>query len=87
METKSKGQIRYEQGVAEIQKRAERGDFTDPFWLGRTFGELLEQTLPEMTTSERDAIQHMRLNAHQLGADLLADHGRPVPGNDRRRPN
>ncbi len=87
METKSKGQIRYERGLAEIQEQAEQGDFADPFGLGRAYGELLDLAFPEMTASERDAVQRTRLNAHQLGADLLADHGRPVPGNDRSRPN
>jgi hypothetical protein len=40
-----------------------------------------------MSEDERRAHRELELHAHQLGAELLAERGRPVPGNDSMRPN
>jgi hypothetical protein len=87
METKSEGQLQFDHGLAEIQKRIVTGEYTDPIAPGRDYSKLRDDLLPQMTASERDAIQRAELRAHQLGADMFAELGRPVPGNDRSKPN
>jgi hypothetical protein len=48
---------------------------------------ILRETLPDMTGEERKALQEMDLRIHQSGAEMLAERGRPVPGNDPSKPN
>lgn len=87
MELKSEGQLQFERGVTELRKRIQRGEFNDPLAPGREFSRLLSDAEPKMTLREREAIQHMRLNAHQLGALILSENGMPVAGNDPKKPN
>jgi hypothetical protein len=87
MARKSEGMLRFERETAELEKRIERGEFNDPLAPGREYDRILQAALPEMTDGERDFIQHMQLQAHQLGAEILAKHGQPVPGNDPKKPN
>jgi hypothetical protein len=83
---KSEGLIQFERGLRKLQKRMERGEFTDLLWR-REFSRLLEDALPKMTGSERDDIQRNQLDAHQMGVNILAEHGIRVPGNDPQKPN
>ena len=46
-----------------------------------------QQPLAAMTNAERDETEQIRLGGHQKGAELLAKHGKPVPGNDPNRVN
>jgi hypothetical protein len=87
MQKKSEGQLQLERGMASLADRIKAGEFNDPLAAGREFSRLLGDAIPKMTASERDAIQRAQLRAHELGAAILAEHGRPVPGNDPDKPN
>jgi hypothetical protein len=79
MHTKSEGQLQLERGISKIEKRIKRGDFNDPRAPIREFSKLLDLAITKMTASERDAIQSAQLRAHQLGTDILAEHGDVFP--------
>jgi hypothetical protein len=87
MGRKSEGMLQFERETAELEKRIERGEFSDPLSLGRESDRILQVALPKMTDGERDFIQHTHLQAHQVGAEILTKHGQPVPGNDPKKPN
>jgi len=87
MDKKSEGMRQFERAVAELERRIERGEFSDPLEPGREYDRILQATLPKLAESERDSIQRRQLRSHQVGAELLASHGRPVPGNDPGKPN
>jgi hypothetical protein len=40
-----------------------------------------------MTEHERILLQKMELQAHQVVAMILAEHGHPLPGNNPEKPN
>ena len=73
--------------MAELEKRIARGEIVSPPELSQEVECIIRDTLPAMTPSERDFIQRTQLQAHELGARILAEHGRPVPGNDPAKPN
>ena len=84
---KSKAMLEFERGVAKLKDRIERGEIKDPRDLGGDFSRILQAALPRMTKTEREEMQEMQLRTHQIGAETLAKHGHPVPGNDPRKPN
>jgi hypothetical protein len=84
---KSAGQLRFEREVSALEQRIQRGEITDSLSPGAEFSRILEETLPQMTASERDAIQRTQLRAHAMGAEILSELGQPVPGNDPVKPN
>ena len=73
--------------MAELERRIERGELNDPLAPVREYNRVLRATLPKMTESERDSIQRTQLQAQQVGAEILAKHGHPVPGSDPKKPN
>jgi hypothetical protein len=73
--------------MSALATRVACGEITDPLLPGVEFSRVLQEALPHMTASEREIIQRTQLHAHALGAELLGEHGLPVPGNDPRKPN
>jgi hypothetical protein len=84
---KSEALRKFEAELGSLEKRLESGEITGPSAPGVEFERILRATLPGMTPAERDHIERTRLQAHQVGATLLAEHGLPVPGNDPAKPN
>ena len=84
---KSEGMEQFERLLAEHEKRIQRGEFTDMRDILKEFEAIWRETAPAMTNSERHEIERTRLRADQKGAELLAEHGEPVPGNDPNRVN
>ena len=87
MSGKSEGLLQFEREMADLEKRIGRAEFNDLLAPGREYNRILEVTLPKMTEGERASIRHTQLHAHQVGAEILAEHGHPVPGSDPKRPN
>jgi hypothetical protein len=87
MVRKSEGMLQFEREMAELEKRIERGEFNDPLTPSREYTRILQAMLPRMTDSERDSVQRLQLRSHQVGAEILAGYGQPVPGSDPKRPN
>lgn len=86
-EMKSEGQLYFERQIAEIEKRSERGEFASIDEIAKEIARVREEAWRSMTQVERGSLQRSELEAHQIGADMLADHGLPVPGNDPKKPN
>ena len=84
---KSEGMEQFERRLAEHEKRIERGEFDNMMDVLGEFEAIWRETAPRMTDDERAEIERTRLRAHQKGAELLAKHGQPVPGNDPNRVN
>ncbi len=82
--SKSKAMIQFESEIAKFEDRVGDGECRDP--IGE-YRRILSEALPGMSEDERRAHRELELHAHQLGAELLAERGRPVPGNDSMRPN
>jgi len=87
MGRKSNGMIQFEREIAILERRIEEGEFNDPMAPGRECNRILQAALPKMTEGERQSIQIMQLRAHQVGAEILAEHGYPVPGSDPKKLN
>jgi formiminotetrahydrofolate cyclodeaminase len=87
MSGKSEGLLQFEGEMAELEKRIERAEFNDSLAPSREYNRILEATLPKMTEGERASIRRTQLHAHQIGAEILAEHGHPVPGSDPKKPN
>ena len=85
MLTKSEAMLRLEGDLADLEKRVERGDH--PLDPGSEYSRLVARAMPGMTADERAAIQLQQLHANVIGAQLLSEHGYPVPGNDPQKPN
>ena len=96
---KSKAMQSYERRMEQHQEWTERGEPLRVCEERRRRGDppgnpvleeyekILADTMPHMTEEERAGVQKRRLLAHQKGAEWLAEHGRPVPGSDPKRPN
>jgi len=84
---KSEGMGQYERRLAEHERRIEQHKFASLVESLAESETIWCETAPLMTEAERAEIDQMRLRAHQKGAELLAEHGQPVPGNDPRRVN
>jgi hypothetical protein len=81
---KSEAKLRFDTEVARLEKRMEEGQCANPV---EEYQRILRQHRPGMNDYEREALQQMELRVHQDGAEMLAKHGRPVPGNNPKRPN
>ena len=96
---KSDGMLEFERRVAELKRRMESGEMlteaqerSSPRELRShpvvdEYEKILAETRPRMTQAERDNLQRIKLRTHQVGSQVLADHGQPIPGNDPDRPN
>jgi hypothetical protein len=49
--------------------------------------QLLMRATLEMADDDLNEVSRWMLTQHQMIADMLADRGRPIPGNDRDKPN
>jgi hypothetical protein len=81
---KSEARLSFDMEVARLEERVAEGQCSNPV---EEYLRILREHRPGMTHHERDFLQHMELRTHQDGAEMLAKHGRPVPGNDPEKPN
>ena len=79
--------LRYEREVLRLRQRTESAEHQDLLGAAREHRGILRDAMPDMTDEERIALQEMDLRTHQSGAEMLAERGRPVPGNDPGKPN
>jgi len=84
---KSEAMIQFEREIAELEQRLGRGEINNHLLLGKEYDRILRNAMPKLTDNERKFIQRTKLSAHQVGAEILARHGHPVPGNDPTKPN
>ena len=83
---KSQAKKEFEERLADLEGRIERGDGTLE-QVREAFEKIQADSIPRMTEAERAELQKIKLRGHQIIADLSAKSGRPIPGNDPRRPN
>jgi len=85
-ERKSDALLSFERDLAELESAVGRGEIGTQEMLMQ-YQRLKNTAVKTLTESEREDFQRLELDAHRIGADLLAEHGLPVPGNDPTRPN
>jgi hypothetical protein len=83
---KSEAMLAFEHGLAELEHCFEHGEVGHDEMLVR-YNRMLSAAMASVTDSERAHLQRLAMNAHRIGAEILADHGRRVPGNDPQKPN
>ena len=87
MHEKSEGLLQYERETANLEKRIERGELGSIEEVATEHGRILADAAPGMSDNELLRIRDRALVGHGILAEILADFGQPVPGNDPNKPN
>lgn len=85
-DAKSEAMLSFEGRVAELRDRMERSELRLLEAVSE-FRVLINEAIERVTEAERHYLLELELDAHRIGAEMLAEHGHPVPGNDPERPN
>jgi hypothetical protein len=81
---KSEAMLRFEMEIAGLERRVGEGECSNPV---EEYRGILRENRPAMTDHERAQLLQMELRTHEIGVQMLAEQGRPVPRNDPKKPN
>jgi hypothetical protein len=83
---KSQAMLAFEARLTDLENRMERGE-VGLLEAASEFGAFVNEARGKVTEAEWQSLLELQLDAHRIGAQILAEHGTPVPGNDPNRPN